>query len=71
MKSEFAEWFVAQHGPRDRSGLAPISDQQLRDRIQAGREADRVLAYRELWDEKEKSALYAWTAHGTTRKERA
>lgn len=68
MKSEFAEWFVAQHGPRDRSGLQGKSDQDLRNMIRAGKEAERTLNCRELWDEKETSALYAWQA---ARKERA
>ena len=66
MKSEFMEWFVAQHKPRNDSGMPNHTDQQLRDMVQAGRVADRVLACRELWDEKRQSALYAWTARDKT-----
>ena len=56
----FAVWFEAQHMHRMASGMPTHSDQQLRDMVQAGRVADRVLACRELWDEKRQSALYAW-----------
>ena len=66
MKSEFMEWFVAQHKPRTDSGMPKHSDQQLRDMVQAGRVAERVLACRELWDDKKQSALYAWTARDKT-----
>lgn len=62
MNSKFNAWFVAQHGPRLQSGLCDLTDHQLRERIKAGREADRVLALRELWDDKQQSALYTWTA---------
>ena len=61
MKSEFSDWFIDQHKPRLFSGMPNHTDQQLRDMVQAGRVADRVLACRELWDEKQQSALYAWT----------
>lgn len=64
--SEFAEWFNAQHKPRTDSGMPNHSDQQLRDIVHAGRVAERVLACRELWDEKRQSALYAWQAFGKT-----
>lgn len=63
MKSAFTDWFVAQHKSRTYGGMPNHSDQQLRDMVQAGKVADRVLACRELWDEKQQSALYAWTAH--------
>lgn len=33
MKSEFAEWFVAQHKSRDSSGMPNHTDQQLRARL--------------------------------------
>jgi hypothetical protein len=66
MKSEFAEWFVAQHKSRDSSGMPNHTDQQLRDMVQVGRVAERVLACRELWDEKQRAALYAWQARETT-----
>ena len=66
MKSEFDEWFVAQHRPRTYSGMPKHTDQQLRDMVQAGRVAERVLACRELWDEKHTSALYAWQAREKT-----
>lgn len=66
MKSEFMEWFVAQHKPRTNGGMPNHNDQQLREMVQAGRVAERVLAFRELWDEKQKSALYAWQARDKT-----
>jgi RNA polymerase-interacting CarD/CdnL/TRCF family regulator len=59
MKSEFMEWFVAQHKARTDSGMPSHTDQQLHDMVQTGRVADRVLACRELWDDKKQSALYA------------
>jgi hypothetical protein len=62
MKSEFSEWFVKQHGARVQSGMPNQTDQQLRDMVQAGKVAERLLACRELWDEKHTSALYAWQA---------
>jgi hypothetical protein len=67
MKSEFAEWFVAQHGPRDGNDAGSLkgkTDRELRDLIALGRMADQTLAHRELWDEKKTSALYAWQAAG-------
>ena len=66
MNSEFMDWFVAQHKPRTDSGMPNHTDQQLRDMVQAGRVADRVLACRELWDDKQTSALYAWQARDKT-----
>lgn len=62
MTSEFMDWFVAQHSRRTDSGMPDHTDQQLRDMVQAGRVADRVLARRDLWDDKQTSALYAWRA---------
>lgn len=62
MKSEFAEWFKAQHGPRGNRLLAGHSDQRLRDEVQLGKVAAAELEARTLWDEKRQSALYAWTA---------
>ena len=59
MKSAFAEWFVAQHGQRNKTHL---SDRELHHAIEAGKAAERQLADRELWDQKEQSALYAWAA---------
>ena len=63
--SDFALWFVQQHKARTASGMPTHTDQQLRDMVQAGRVADRVLACRELWDDKRKSALYACNARNT------
>jgi len=71
VKSEFMAWFVAQHKPRTDSGMPNHTDQQLRDMVQAGRVADRVLAFRELWDDKRQSALYAWTARDKTPNDRS
>jgi len=62
MTSEFETWFVAQHGARDKSGMQSSDDQRLRELIYQGKIAERVLACRELWDEKRQSALYAWCA---------
>lgn len=61
MKSDFEEWFVAQHGPRITS-MEKYSDDQLRELVQHGRMADQELASRNLWDADKKSALYAWQA---------
>ena len=66
MKSEFAEWFVKQHGARVQSGMPNQTDQQLRDMVQAGKVAERLLACRNVWDEKRTSALYAWQARSDT-----
>lgn len=66
MESEFLKWFVAQHKARTNSGMPNHTDQQLRDMVQAGRVAERVLACRELWDEKQQAALYAWQAREKT-----
>jgi hypothetical protein len=60
--SKFGSWFEAQHGARTRSGMPNHSDQQLRNMVEDGKVAERVLASRELWDEKRTSALCAWRA---------
>ena len=60
-KSKFAEWFAAQHGKRT-ADMPDHTDQQLRELARLGRDAERALALRELWDEKRTSALYAWQA---------
>lgn len=65
MKSEFADWFKAQHGPRESGLLAGHSEQILRDEVQRGKIAAAELEARRLWDEKRQSALYAWTAKET------
>ncbi len=62
MKSEFEQWFKAQHGPRESGIMAGYSEQRLRDEIQRGKIAEAELAARKLWDEKMQSALYAWSA---------
>lgn len=62
MKSEFMDWFIAQHMPRLDSGMPNHTDKQLRDMMHAGRVAERVLVARQVWDEKRTSALYAWSA---------
>lgn len=61
VKSRFVEWFTAQHGKRNKE-LDHLSDQDLKHIIANGQLAARVLAQREMYDEKETSALYAWTA---------
>lgn len=66
MKSEFAEWFNAQHGPLSRGLLAGHSEQMLRDEVQRGKVAAAELEARRLWREKRQSALYAWTARDMT-----
>ena len=62
VSDSFAVWFEAQHMHRKASGMPMHSDQQLQSMVQAGRVADRVLACRELWDDKRQAALYAWNA---------
>jgi hypothetical protein len=47
------------------------TDQQLRDMVQAGKVAERLLACRNVWDEKHTSALYAWQARSETPNVRA
>lgn len=66
MKSEFLEWFKAQHGHRESGLLVDHSEQRLRDEIQRGKMAEAELSARKLWDEKRQSALYAWTARSKT-----
>lgn len=66
MKSEFAEWFNAQHGQRESGLFARHSDQMLRDDIQRGKMAAAALEARTLWDEKQQSAMYAWQARSKT-----
>jgi hypothetical protein len=62
VKSRFVEWFTAQHGPRLREPLKHLSDEELKHVITNGQIAAEVLRARKLYDEKETSALYAWTA---------
>lgn len=57
--SEFNAWFVEQHGKRK---TIKKTDDELSELIAAGKEAERELAFRILWDEKRLSASYAWTA---------
>jgi hypothetical protein len=61
-KSEFAEWFEAQHGKRETGLLQGESDLMLDDQINRGKVASAQLEARKLWDEKRQAALYAWTA---------
>lgn len=60
MKFAFTGWFKEQNGARTASGMAAVSDKQLHKMIALGREANRVLTARQLWDEKRQAALYAW-----------
>ena len=60
MKFAFTDWFKEQHGARTASGMASVRDEELRKAIALGREANRILTARQLWDEKHQSALYAW-----------
>lgn len=71
MKSDFSEWFKAQHGPRERGVMAGYSERRLRDEIQRGKIAAAELEARSLWDEKRQSALYAWQAREKTPNARA
>ena len=57
--SEFDDWFRRQHGARN---LTSASDDELRERIIAGQQAEAELRRRQSWDERRTSALYAWTA---------
>ena len=54
----FDKWFAAQHGPRH--GMPSVTDQDLKDRIEAGETAKAEAQRRAMWDEQRKSALYAW-----------
>lgn len=58
-KSEFAEWFRKQHGPR-RASLVNVDDLELLDRIEAGKRAAAELRLRLEWDARRESALHAW-----------
>jgi hypothetical protein len=64
--SAFAEWFEAQHGPRQKNGptgsVAGYSDDELEMAASRGAAAADELRRRKLWDEKRTSALYAWQA---------
>ena len=64
MKSEFREWFQAQHGKRPGGGT---SDEVLRAQVSRGRSAADLLAARAEWDARWQSALYAWQARDGTR----
>lgn len=57
--SDFETWFIAQHGPRN---VELVSDDELRDFIEAGKIAEHEQARRQIWDEKFQAALYAWQA---------
>ena len=61
-KSAFDTWFKAQHRQRTDSGFPEKSDDELRLISQAGRMADQALYCRNLWDERQRAALYAWNA---------
>ena len=63
--SDFATWFVQQHGERTASGIPSCTDAELRGVAMDGRKADYVLSCRELWDDQRISALYAWNARNT------
>lgn len=61
MNSAFADWFVEQFGRR--TPIMPDkTDLQLWAIVKAGKVAERVLRNRQLWDEQEAAALYAWQA---------
>ena len=63
MKSEFVDWFRAQHGNRPGSNIPTwklLEDVELARRKL--RSAEILLAAREEYDARETSALYAWTA---------
>lgn len=60
MKSKFLDWFIAQHGRREKNAPASVTDKDLQDKINEGLAAADELKRRTLWDEKHESALYAW-----------
>lgn len=64
-QSEFLTWFKAQHGPRETGVMAGFSEERLRDEAIRGKIAEVELKSRELWDEKQRAALYAWKASHT------
>jgi hypothetical protein len=57
MKSEFLEWFVAQHGKRPFNGK---SDLYLEMAYREGQMAVHELEKRREWDVRKESSLYAW-----------
>lgn len=57
--SAFENWFIAQHGGRPAPDL---SEEDLRERVRRGREAESILDARTDWDHRRQSALYAWSA---------
>jgi hypothetical protein len=62
MKSEFTEWFEAQHGKRPSN---KPTDELMVDRnskLAVAENAVRLVDACKLWDEKQTSALYAWQA---------
>ena len=60
----FSDWFVQQHGPRQRSGNVgghySMTDDEFREMKARGELATSELQRRELWDAKRTAALYAW-----------
>lgn len=67
-RSQFMEWFVAQHGPRERDGSSSAAsvlnatDGELKTAISQGESAAAELRRREMWDARKESAIYAWQA---------
>jgi hypothetical protein len=59
VESEFAEWFVAQHGQRDNIA---VTDNDLSAAVRDGERAGSELARRRVWDKQFGSALSAWQA---------
>jgi len=65
--SPFLSWFIEQHGEREGylgSGFRDVPDEELQQRIAAGKFAEAELRHRREWDMRQQSALYAWTARG-------
>lgn len=58
--SAFRAWFEAQHGKRPNIGN--LTDEQLREHMLLGEGAEREIYARKIYDAKQQSALYAWTA---------
>jgi hypothetical protein len=61
---KFADWFREQHGKRFvNDQLARRTDDELRQIVQGGIEAQRELDERRLWEARRTSALWAWSVN--------
>ena len=64
--SRFADWFEAQHGPRESHRYVDVADDVLNDQVAVGRGAKNEMVARRRWDARYESALYAWQVRNKT-----